>query len=77
MKCLAFWTVTIRKPTLQSPAGEIVNDITDVLRRDQGISHDLIMFYMTPTKRTFKPENVDRNIFSVTCQLMYSKDNTS
>lgn len=59
--------------------GEIAKrGIIDVLRK--GISFypaNLIMFYMTPTEKNERAKEMFRkNIFSVTRQLMYSKDNT-
>jgi Type I site-specific restriction-modification system, R (restriction) subunit and related helicases len=59
--------------------GEIAKrGVIDVLRK--GISvfpASLIMFYMTPTERNTKAKEMfDKNIFSVTRQLMYSKNNT-
>ncbi|SHH41360.1 type I restriction endonuclease subunit R [Sporanaerobacter acetigenes] len=59
--------------------GEITKrGIIDVLRK--GISFypaNLIMFYMTPSEKNIKAKEMfDKNIFSVTRQLMYSKDNT-
>ena len=59
--------------------GEIAKrGIIDVLRRGIKVyPADLIMFYMTPTEKNIQArEMFDRNIFSVTRQLMYSKDNT-
>jgi len=58
--------------------GEIAKrGIIDVLRK--GISHypvDLIMFYMTPTAKNIQAKEMfDKNIFSVTRQLHYSKNN--
>ena len=58
--------------------GEIARrGIIDVLRK--GINFypaNLIMFYMTPTEKNIKArEMFDKNIFSVTRQLMYSKNN--
>lgn len=59
--------------------GEITKrGIIDVLRK--GISFypaNLIMFYMTPTDKNERAKEMfEKNIFSVTRQLMYSKDNT-
>ena len=59
--------------------GEVAkHGIIDVLRK--GINFypaNLIMFYMTPTEKNIKAKEMfDKNIFSVTRQLMYSKDNT-
>lgn len=59
--------------------GEIAKrGVIDILRK--GISFypaNLIMFYMTPTDKNKKArEMFYKNIFSVTRQLMYSKDNT-
>lgn len=59
--------------------GEIAKrGIIDVLR--SGIKvypANLVMFYMTPSERNPKArEMFDKNIFSVTRQLMYSRDNT-
>lgn len=59
--------------------GEIARrGIIDVLRK--GINFypaNLIMFYMTPTEKNIKArEMFEKNIFSVTRQLMYSKNNT-
>jgi type I restriction enzyme R subunit len=58
--------------------GEVAKrGIIDVLRK--GINFypaNLIMFYMTPTEKNIKAKEMfDKNIFSVTRQLMYSKDN--
>ena len=58
--------------------GEIAKrGIIDVLRK--GINFypaNLIMFYMTPTEKNIKArEMFEKNIFSVTRQLMYSKNN--
>ncbi|OAV73086.1 Type-1 restriction enzyme R protein [Bacteroidales bacterium Barb6] len=52
--------------------------IIDVLRRGLKIyPADLIMFYQTPSeKNKTAHEMFDKNIFSVTRQLMYSRDNT-
>ncbi|MTI85378.1 MAG: type I restriction endonuclease subunit R [Firmicutes bacterium] len=59
--------------------GEIAKrGIIDVLRN--GINFypaNLIMFYMTPTEKNPKAKEMfEKNVFSVTRQLMYSKDNT-
>jgi type I restriction enzyme R subunit len=59
--------------------GEIAKrGIIDVLRK--GINFypaNLIMFYMTPTEKNIKAKEMfDKNIFSITRQLMYAKDNT-
>lgn len=59
--------------------GEVAKrGIIDVLRK--GINFypsNLIMFYMTPTEKNIKAKEMfDKNIFSVTRQLMYSKNNT-
>jgi len=59
--------------------GEIAKrGVVDVLR--SGIKvypASLVMFYMTPSeKNTVAKELFEKNIFSVTRQLMYSKDNT-
>ncbi|RKD25235.1 type I restriction enzyme, R subunit [Caminicella sporogenes DSM 14501] len=59
--------------------GEIAKrGIIDVLRK--GISFypvNLIMFYMTPSEKNIKAKEMfEKNIFSVTRQLMYSKNNT-
>lgn len=59
--------------------GEIAKrGIIDVLRKGIKVyPADLIMFYMTPTEKNVKAKEMfDKNIFSVTRQLMYSKDNT-
>ncbi|QNO15919.1 type I restriction endonuclease subunit R [Alkalicella caledoniensis] len=59
--------------------GEITKrGVIDVLRN--GFSFypaNLIMFYMTPTEKNVTSKKMfDQNIYSVTRQLMYSKDNT-
>lgn len=59
--------------------GEIAKrGVVDVLRNGVKIyPASLVMFYMTPTqKNTSAKEMFEKNIFSVTRQLMYSKDNT-
>lgn len=59
--------------------GEIAKrGIIDVLRKGIKVyPANLIMFYMTPTEKNDKArEMFDKNIFSVTRQLMYSKNNT-
>lgn len=59
--------------------GEIAKrGVVDVLRNGVKIyPASLVMFYMTPTdKNTAAKEMFEKNIFSVTRQLMYSKDNT-
>ena len=59
--------------------GEIAKrGIIDVLRNGVKIyPASLVMFYMTPTdKNVVAKEMFEKNIFSVTRQLMYSKDNT-
>lgn len=59
--------------------GEIAKrGIIDVLRNGIKVyPAKLIMFYMTPSEQNQKAkEQFDQNIFSVTRQLMYSKDNT-
>lgn len=59
--------------------GEIAKrGIIDVLRKGIKVyPANLIMFYMTPTeKNEVAKEMFEKNIFSVTRQLMYSKDNT-
>lgn len=52
--------------------------IIDVLRKGIKVyPANLIMFYMTPTEKNIKAKKLfEKNIFSVTRQLMYSKDNT-
>lgn len=58
--------------------GEIAKrGIGDVLRNGMKIyPASLVMFYMTPTeKNTAAKEMFEKNIFSVTRQLMYSKNN--
>lgn len=59
--------------------GEIAKrGIIDVLRKGIKVyPANLITFYMTPTERNVvAKEMFEKNIFSVTRQLMYSKDNT-
>lgn len=59
--------------------GEIAKrGIIDVLRKGIKVyPANLITFYMTPTeKNIIAKEMFEKNIFSVTRQLMYSKDNT-
>jgi type I restriction enzyme R subunit len=59
--------------------GEITKrGVIDVLRKGIKVyPADLIMFYITPTERNYKAKEMfEKNIFSVTRQLMYSKDNT-
>ncbi|SHN63857.1 type I restriction endonuclease subunit R [Desulfovibrio litoralis] len=59
--------------------GEIAKrGVVDVLRSGVKVyPADLIMFYQTPSeKNVTAKENFEKNIFSVTRQLMYSKDNT-
>ncbi|MGV8907207.1 MAG: type I restriction endonuclease subunit R [Acetobacterium sp.] len=59
--------------------GEIAKrGIVDVLRNGiHDYPFDLIMFYMTPSKKNTKAKELfEKNIFSVTRQLMYSKDNS-
>lgn len=68
-----------REKFLNRLQGEIAKrGIIDVLRNGiNAFPVDLIMFYMTPSdKNTSAKEMFDKNIFSVTRQLMYSKDNT-
>jgi type I restriction enzyme R subunit len=58
--------------------GEIARrGVIDVLRKGIKVyPANLIMFYMTPTEKNIKAKEMfDKNIFSVTRQLMYSKDN--
>jgi type I restriction enzyme R subunit len=58
--------------------GEIAKrGIIDVLRNGINVyPANLIMFYMTPTEKNVKAKEMfEKNIFSVTRQLMYSKDN--
>ncbi len=58
--------------------GEIARrGVIDVLRKGIKVyPANLIMFYMTPTEKNIKAKKMfDKNIFSVTRQLMYSKDN--
>lgn len=58
--------------------GEIAKrGIIDVLRKGIKVyPANLIMFYMTPTEKNDKAKEMfDKNIFSVTRQLMYSKNN--
>ncbi len=59
--------------------GEITKrGVVDVLRKGIKVyPANLIMFYMTPTdKNQQAAEMFDKNIFSVTRQLMYSRNNT-
>ncbi|MDW7672001.1 MAG: type I restriction endonuclease [Bacillota bacterium] len=59
--------------------GEIAKrGVVDVLRKGIKVyPANLIMFYMTPTdKNQQAAEMFDKNIFSVTRQLMYSRNNT-
>jgi type I restriction enzyme R subunit len=59
--------------------GEIAKrGVIDVLRKGINVyPANLIMFYMTPTELNYKAKTMfNKNIFSVTRQLMYSKDNT-
>jgi type I restriction enzyme R subunit len=59
--------------------GEIAKrGVIDVLRKGINVyPASLIMFYMTPTELNYKAKEMfEKNIFSVTRQLMYSKDNT-
>lgn len=59
--------------------GEIAKrGIIDVLRNGVKIyPANLIMFYLTPTENNVKAKEMyDKNIFSVTRQLMYSNDST-
>lgn len=68
-----------KKQFLNRLQGEIAKrGVIDVLRKGVKVyPADLIMFYMTPTERNVKArEMFEKNIFSVTRQLMYSKDNT-
>lgn len=58
--------------------GEIARrGVIDVLRKGIKVyPANLIMFYITPTEKNIKAKEMfDKNIFSVTRQLMYSKDN--
>lgn len=67
-----------RTQFLSRLSGEIVKrGIIDVLRRGVKIYHaDLVMFYMTPSEKNPAAKVLfEKNIFSVTRQLMYSKDN--
>jgi type I restriction enzyme R subunit len=59
--------------------GEIAKrGVIDVLRNGIKVyPADLVMFYMTPSEKNPKAKKLfDKNIFSVTRQLMYSNDNT-
>lgn len=59
--------------------GEIAKrGIIDVLRKGINVyPANLIMFYITPSEKNIKAKEMfEKNIFSVTRQLMYSKDNT-
>lgn len=67
-----------REKFLNRLQGEIAKrGIVDVLRNGiNAFPVDLIMFYMTPTDKNVKArEMFEKNIYSVTRQLMYSKDN--
>ncbi len=58
--------------------GEIAKrGVIDVLRNGINVyPANLIMFYMTPSEKNIAAKEMfDKNIFSVTRQLMYSKDN--
>lgn len=60
-------------------SGEIAKrGVVDVLRNGIKVyPASLVMFYMTPTERNeTAKKNFEKNIFSVTRQLNYSKDNT-
>lgn len=68
-----------KKQFLNRLQGEIAKrGIIDVLRNGvKAYPANLIMFYMTPTEGNVKAkENFEKNIFSVTRQLMYSNDST-
>ena len=68
-----------RQQFLSRLTGEIAKrGVVDVLRRGVKIyPASLVMFYMTPSeKNPAAKELFEQNIFSVTRQLMYSRDNT-
>jgi type I restriction enzyme R subunit len=68
-----------RRQFLDRLQGEIAKrGVTDVLRKGIKVyPADLIMFYMLPSEKNDKAKKMfDKNIFSVTRQLLYSKDNT-
>lgn len=68
-----------KKQFLNRLQGEIVKrGIIDVLRNGVKVyPASLIMFYLTPTENNVKAKEMyEKNIFSVTRQLMYSKDAT-
>jgi type I restriction enzyme R subunit len=72
-------TALKRRQFLSRLTGEIAKrGVIDVLRRGVKIyPADLVMFYMTPSeKNPAAKQKFEQNIFSVTRQLMYSKDNT-
>ena len=68
-----------KKQFLNRLQGEIAKrGIIDVLRNGVKVyPASLIMFYLTPTENNFKAKELyEKNIFSVTRQLMYSNDST-
>ena len=68
-----------RRQFLDRLRGEIAKrGVIDVLRKGFKIYPvDLIMFYMTPSDKNAKAKaDFEKNIFSVTRQLAYSKDNS-
>lgn len=68
-----------RKQFLNRLQGEIAKrGIIDVLRNGVNVyPANLIMFYLTPTENNTKAKEMfEKNIFSVTRQLMYSNDST-
>ena len=68
-----------KKQFLNRLQGEIAKrGIIDVLRNGVKVyPASLIMFYLTPTENNFKAKEMyEKNIFSVTRQLMYSNDAT-
>ena len=68
-----------RQKFLDRLRGEVANrGIVDVIRKGIKVyPANLIMFYMTPSeKNPSAKELFDKNIFSVTRQLQYSRDNT-
>lgn len=68
-----------KKQFLDRLRGEIAKrGIIDVLRNGVNVyPSDLNMFYLTPTEKNSKAKTMfEKNIFSVTRQLMYSQDNT-
>ena len=74
-----FKTDMKKKQFLNRLQGEIAKrGVIDVLRNGVKVyPANLIMFYLTPTENNAKAKEMyEKNIFSVTRQLMYSNDST-